>query len=214
MEALMSTSNVWTVPIAVLNLPPKVNVALIMFARAVYNALLNNPSFPSPNPPLAVFAANIDAFEEAEVKAGTRAKGAAAFRDAKRQTVKGDLFHLRDYVQSVVEASGNPADGVALIESAHMSVRKPPRRETPELSAKNAGVSGKVILAAKAVARVAIYSFEYSLDQSTWTPVDDTMKSRTEISGLTSARVYYFRFRAFTRVDRRDYSQVVSLIVH
>jgi hypothetical protein len=40
------------------------------------------------------------------------------------------------------------------------------------------------------------------------------MKARTEVSGLTSASTYYFRFRAFTRAGRQDYSQVVSLRVH
>jgi len=56
-------------------------------------------------------------------------------------------------------------------------------------------------------------SWEYSLDQSTWTPVPNSMQCRTKVSGLTSACVYYFRFRAPTRRGLRDYSQVVSLLV-
>jgi hypothetical protein len=55
--------------------------------------------------------------------------------------------------------------------------------------------------------------WEYSVDQSTWTPLPETMKSRTELSGLTPACVYYFRFRAFTRAGWQDYSQVVRFIV-
>ena len=101
-----------------------------------------------------------------------------------------------------------------MIESAHMSVRKAPKRNIPEVSAKNGDVSGKVILAAKAVAQTATYFWEYSEDQSTWTPVPETMQARTEVSGLTSARVYYFRFRALTRAGRQDYSHTVSLVVH
>jgi hypothetical protein len=39
-----------------------------------------------------VFVEGITAFEEAETKAATRAKGAASFRDAKKKKVKDDLF--------------------------------------------------------------------------------------------------------------------------
>jgi len=208
----MSTNNEITSPVAVLNLP-ELNKPLLTYSRAVHDALLNNPAFPSPNPPLSVLAANIDAFEDAETQAATRAKGAASFRDTKKKRVKEDLFHLCDYVQSVVETSC-PADATALIESAFMSVRKVPTRTYPEISAKRGDVSGKVILAARSVAPKAVYRWEHSMDQETWTPLPETMLTRTEVSGLESAKTYYFRFRAFTRAGWQDYSQVVSLLVH
>jgi hypothetical protein len=142
---------------------PELNKPLLTFARAVHAALLNNPAFPSPNPPLDVFAADIAAFEDAETKAASRAKGAASIRDARKKKVKEDLFHLRDYVQSVVETDTSPATAAALIESAFMSVRKVRKRTLSDLSAKNADVSGKALLTAKAVAPVAVYSWEHSL---------------------------------------------------
>jgi hypothetical protein len=209
----MSTNNESIGPVAVLLLP-ELNKPLLTFARAVHGALLNNPAFPNPNPPLDVFAADIAAFEDAETKAASRAKGAASLRDAKKKKVKEDLFHLRDYVQSVVETNTSPAAASALIESAFMSVRKAPKRTFPDLSAKNADVSGKVLLTAKAVAPVAVYSWEHSLDQSTWTRLPEMMQTRTEVADLTSAQVYYLRFRAFTRAGWQDYSPVVSLLVH
>jgi GAF domain-containing protein len=209
----MSTNNESTGPVAALILP-ELSKPLLTFARAVHGALRDNPAFPSPNPPLDVFAADIAAFEDAETKAASRAKGAASLRDAKKKKVKEDLFHLRDYVQSVVETDTSPAAATALIESAFMSVRKAPKRTSSELSAKNADVSGKALLTAKAVAPVAVYSWEHSLDQSAWTRLPETMRTRTEVADLTSAQVYYFRFRAFTRAGWQDYSPVVSLLVH
>jgi hypothetical protein len=167
LEAFMSTNNEFTSPVAALMLPV-LNKPLLTYSRAVHKALLNNPAFPSPNPPLSVLAANIDAFEDAETQAATRARGAASFRDSKKKRVKENLFHIRDYVQSVVETS-NPADATALIESAFMSVRKVPTRTYPEISAKRGDVSGKVLLAAKSVAPKAVYRWEYSMDQETWT---------------------------------------------
>ena len=165
-------------------------------------------------PPLDVFAEDIAALEDAETKAASRARGAASLRDAKKQKVKEDLFHLRDYVQSVVETNTSPASGAVMIESAFMTVRKARKRTFSDLSAKNADVSGKVLLTAKSVAPVAVYHGEHSLDQSTWTRLPETMLTRTELEGLTSAQVYSFRFRAFTRAGWQDYSPVVSLLVH
>lgn len=206
----MTTNHVPVGPVAALMLP-KTNLALIALAKAIHDAMLDNPSFPRPNPPLAVLAADIAAMEEAEMKAASRTKGAASLRDAKKRRLKDVLFHLQDYVQSVVET--NTSDGAAIIHSAFMSVRKVPRREFPDVSAKDGEVSGKVKLAARAVAPVATYGWEYSLDQSTWIPLPETMRARTELAGLTPARTYYFRFRALTRAGWGDYSQIVSLLV-
>jgi hypothetical protein len=36
----------------------------------------------------------------------------------------------------------------------------------------------------------------------------------TEVAGLTSAEIYYFRFRTYTRAGWQDYSPVISLLVH
>jgi hypothetical protein len=208
----MSTNIETTSPVAVLMLP-ELNGPLLTYARAVYGALLDNPAFPNPNPPLQVFAADIDAFEDAETKVASRTKGAASFRDTKKKKVKATLVHYRDYVQSVVEAS-DPATATALIESAFMSVKKAPKRTYPEIKAKNGDVSGEVRLAAKSAAPKAVYHWEQSMDHATWTSLPATMLTRTEVSGLTPRCVYHFRFRAFTRAGWQDYSQVVSLLVH
>ena len=59
----MSTNTEPRGPAVVLMLP-EMNKPLLTFARAVHSALLNNPAFPNPNPPLDVFAEDIAAFEE------------------------------------------------------------------------------------------------------------------------------------------------------
>ncbi len=63
----MSTNSESTTPVAVLRAPKQVR-AFITHARAVHNALMENPSFPSPTPWLAVFGADIDALDDAETK--------------------------------------------------------------------------------------------------------------------------------------------------
>jgi hypothetical protein len=200
-------------PMAVLRLP-RPHTSLIVLAKAVHDAMLGNANFPNPSPTLAVFAADIAAYEIAETKAAGRGKGAATLRNAKRKKVRDDLNHLQDYVQSIAETQASSADAAAVIESAFMSVRKAAKREKPELSAKGTGVSGAVALDAKAVAPDATYYWEFSLNQKDWLSVPATMKASTVISGLTPAQTYYFRFRSLTRTGPRDYSQSVSLLVH
>jgi hypothetical protein len=95
-----------------------------------------------------------------------------------------------------------------------MRVRKVPKRSKAALRARNAGTSGTVVLEAKAVAHVATYYWQHSLDQTTWFDVPETMQASTVIEGLTSAQRYYFRFRTLTRSGASDFSQVVSLLVH
>jgi len=209
----MSNNDMLIRPVVVLNIP-RLTKDLITYARAVNVALLGNNNFPNPTPPLGVFSANISALEEAETTAATRATGAVAFRDSRMLRVKEDLGQLRSYVQSVVATTASPVDAAAMIKSAFMSIRKPVTRNTPELSAKNADGAGKVILAAKSLGPSVLYSWEYSLDQSMWTPIPNTMKARTEVSGLTPHSMYYFRFSPFTRAGQQGYSQVVSLFVH
>ena len=199
-------------PLAVLMLP-KSTKELITFGKAVHDAMDGNPNFPSPNPPLSVFRANLAALDDAETKAAGRGVGAVAARDAAKRQVVNDLYHLCDYVQGVVETIPLPEAAAAVISSAFMKVRKAPQRVTPEFSAKSTGVSGQVALAARPVAPFASYYWEHSLDQETWTPVPETLQARTTIDGLPWAKVAYFRFRALTRTGKGDYSQVVSLLV-
>ena len=209
----MSNNDTLFSPVVVLN-TPRLTKDFITYARAVHVALQGNGSFPNPTPTLDAFAADITALEEAETNAATRAVGAVALRDAKKRRVKEDLNQLRSYVQSVVATTASPVDAAAMVKSAFMSLRKPTTRNAPEISAKNADLPGKVILAARSLGPSVLYSWEHSLDQSSWTPIPDTMKARTEVSGLTPHNKHYFRFSPFTRAGRQGYSQVVSLFVH
>jgi hypothetical protein len=45
-------------------------------------------------------------------------------------------------------------------------------------------------------------------DQQTWTRAPETMQGSRVIAGLTSAKTYYFRFRALTRAGETGFSQV------
>ena len=199
-------------PVAVLKLPARPK-ALITYAQSVHKRMTDNPFFPSPTPTLTELAADIAALVGAETDAHNRTRGTRSARDAKARALRKTLGLLRDHVQSVVEANAGTVDGVVIIESASMSVRRSgsPRRRS--LDVKSNGRPGEVVATTRRVAATATYIWQYSLDQQTWTPVSETMKTRITITGLQSARTYYFRFRAITRAGDTGYSQVVSCVV-
>src|SRR5271170_1696445 len=133
-------------PLAVLKLSPKVK-SVIALSQNIATALTNNPSFPSPNPPLATLQADVAALNVAEAAVLSRTKGAVETRDAKLLVVKTDLENIRTYVQTVAHAA-NPTNAEAIIQSAGMAVRKTTLHDKAALAVKAGSVSGTVNLAA------------------------------------------------------------------
>jgi hypothetical protein len=199
-------------PVPVLRLPAS-DKDLLTFGFGVYNAFQGNVDLPNPNPIMAVFKANLVAFQDAATKAVLKTKGTVTLRKAKRRKVESDLKRLKDYVQSVVELQTDSAVAAAIIEGVLMSVRKTGKHSRPELQVRNTAISGTVEADAASVGRTAAYFWEFSVNQTDWTTVPATMQASTVISGLTPGQTYYFRFRALTRKERKDYSQVVRLVV-
>jgi hypothetical protein len=197
--------------VAVLKLSPRAK-NVISFAQSVVSAMTNNPHFPTPNPTLATFQADVTALNAAESAVLSRMKGAVEARNAKLAVVRTDLDNLKTYVQSVASAAAS-GDADSIIESSGLTTRKVTLHDKPALAAKQGSVSGTTNLAAKAVAKRASYTWQYSTDQKTWTTVPTTLQSKTGVSGLTVGTTYYFRFQPVTRAGVGDWSQVVSLLV-
>jgi len=198
-------------PLAVLKLSNKVK-NVIATSQNIATALTNNPSFPSPNPPIATLQTDIAALNAAETAVLSRTKGAVETRNAKLAVVRSDLENLRTYVQTVAHAA-NPSNAEAIIQSAGMAVRKVTLHDKAALAVKSGSVSGTVNLAAKAAASRASYAWQYSLDQKTWTSAPPTLKAKTGIAGLTVGTLYYFRMQPLTKTGVGDFTQIVSLMV-
>jgi len=197
--------------IAVLKLSHRIK-NIITFAQSVASALTNNTSFPTPNPTLATFQADITALSNAETAVLARTKGAVQERNAKLATLKTDLENLKSYVQTVADMA-NPTNAASIVESAGMTVRKITLHDKPALAVKQGSVSGTVTLASKAAAHRAAYGWQYSTDQKTWTSTPETLQAKTGVSGLTAGTTYYFRVQALTKTGEGDWSQIVSLMV-
>jgi hypothetical protein len=190
---------------------PRRKAGIVPFTTAILNAMTGNPSLPSPTPPLSTVTADLAAFQAAEAGVVTRVKGATATRNEAYATLHADLGHLMAYVQLVADA--NPATAQSIIENAGMSVRKNATHPKSILKVETGPVSGSAKLAARAIARRASYEWQFSTDQKNWTLAPVTLQAKTEITGLTAATVYYFRFRAVTKAGEGAFSQVVFLLV-
>jgi hypothetical protein len=198
-------------PVVVLKLPRSAKGTLFA-ARAILNAMRDNPELPSPTIPLDTLEAHIDALAAADAFCLTRMKGAREARDAKLSVVRGDLDHLRAYVMGVAFQMPAP-EAAALVESAGMSLKRVGTRSKGELEVKEGLSSGSVHLVARALAKTASYEWQYSTDQELWIDLPATLQADTVVRGLTPATRYFFRYRALLRGGQRDFSQVVSVLV-
>ncbi len=196
--------------LAVLRLPRNVS-ALVIFADGVVQGATGNFYFPSPTPTLAALQKAIDDLQAAEADALTRARGAVAVRNEKRQVLVTRLEEFRTYVQSTADAS--PENGSSIIQSSGLALRKTPVRAARGFHAKAGAVSGTVKVIAPAAARRASYEWQYSTDGTSWRSMPSTLQSRTSIAGLEPLTTVHLRYRAVIRTGEQDWSQAISFVV-
>jgi hypothetical protein len=190
---------------------PKPNLALLAFVEKVEQKLTNNPNFPNVGTVLTELTAARTAFSAALGDKKTK-KDVGQTATAARQVLIDKLGHAKNHVNSVAEQA-TPDQAKAIIESAGFRTRKVVVHTKVPLAAKYGGTSGSVLLVALAAGRNAVYYFEVSTDQKSWTSCPNVMKCRTTVAGLTVGTTYYFRFRAQTPKGVGDWSQVVDFVV-
>ena len=192
--------------------PTNVN-DLLAQAKNVVTALTGNPYVPAPNPPLPVVKTEISDLESSEAIALTKAKGAAATRNAKRRALLNTMHVLKGSVQ--LAANADPANAQTIINSAGLSVRAAPAvHPKADLAAKDGITSGSVKLVARAIPNHrGTYDWQWSQDQKAWTTVPSTVQAHTIINGLPVAVTVYFRHRTVTKAGTSDWGQSISIQV-
>jgi hypothetical protein len=197
--------------LASLKLPTKIS-ALTAYAQGIVTAMTSNPEFPNPVPLLATVTTAINDFQTAETAALTRAKGAAATRNARRTALIQLLEQLKTYVQPVADA--NLDKGAAVVQGAGMAVRKTPVHTPRVFALKPGTVSGSVKVHAAAAARRASYDWEYSIDGGkTWLATPSSLQAKTTVAGLPVGTSVQFRYRPVTKTGPGDWSQPLAILV-
>lgn len=197
--------------IATLKLPHNA-ATLIGHATNIVTAMTGNPHFPNPNPPLAAVQTGINALQTAQVAALTRAHGAVAVRDEKRQALVTMLEEERAYIQTTADT--NPEAAGSIIQSAGLALRKAPNRPVRGFHAKVGAVSGTVKVSAPSAAARASYEWQYSNDGGkTWIGMPTTLQAKTSLTGQTPQATLLFRYRAVTKTGEGDWSPTTSVLV-
>jgi hypothetical protein len=204
----------------VLRMDRKKVPAVLVLARAIYDAMLANPAlFPAPNPTLAVLLALIMKLEASQLKTLSGTHGTAAARDTDREALCNAMETERTYVQSLCDAS--PDQAMALIKAAGMDAYRPPTSNKPVLVAKPGQLPGSVLLVAngsvlvgKGVRKKAVFNWQSSADGGkTWVSLPATPLAKTAVSGLTAALTYAFRVSVTVANVTYDWSQAVTIMV-
>jgi hypothetical protein len=196
--------------IVVLSVPRSVAAVLVLSKAVLQAVTAQKTTFPSPNPSVAQFGADISALDTAEVAVKTRTVGTVQVRNNKLEIVVTDLRQLRAYVQLIANATPEQAEVIAA--SAGMTVRKPIVRSKSDLAVKTT-VSGSVKLVAKATAGSHAHEWQYSLDGKTWTNAAATLQAKTTLVGLQTNVLTYFRHRAVSKTGSGNWSQPISILV-
>lgn len=192
---------------------PRSHDEFVTYVLHIATCLTNNGPFAGcvPGPGQLELLAKDLAAANAKAKGG--GPGVAADRNVKRKHLETELDHVVDFTKGlVITQAPDAATAVTWILSAGLTIRKVPSVFKPPLLAKHGQASGEIILAAHAVAPVALYFWEDSQDQVTWTTLPETMLAKTVVTGLTPGQVYSFRFRARSRKGMGAYSDPVKLM--
>jgi hypothetical protein len=197
--------------IVALKLPRSVP-ELIKLVQAIVTAMTNNANYTTPEPPLATITGATNDLALAETATQARTHGAAAMRNDKLAILVPLLEQLKAYIQKTADASME--NGVSIIQSAGVSVKKATVRGPRTFEAKPGAVSGSVKLVAASAARRASYEWQYSSDGGkTWQVAPVTLQAKTTILGLTPGATVTFRYRGVTKTGEGDWSQLLSFIV-
>jgi hypothetical protein len=197
--------------VAVLKLPGPIAL-LIVYVQGILKAMTNNPTFPTPNPPLTAVSSAANDLQAAETTALARATGTIATRNEKRAALVTLLEVLKAYVQSVADAT--PENAISIIESSGLALRKTAVHAPRVFAAKATTLSGSVKLTAPLAGRRAAYRWQYSTDGGkTWVDASETLQAKTTVTGLSAGTTVQFRYRSVIKGGASDWSAPLSMVV-
>ena len=195
-------------------------VGVLARAKIIYAAMLAAAAtFVSPTVTMVAFLALIQALDQAQQAAATRAKGLATLRNTKRDAVWTAMESLRIYVQGLADVA-TAENAAALIELAGLLVAGSASHPKAILQAKLTTTPGVVQLIANAsiltgkTSRSVTFNWQWSLDGKTWNSLASTPLADTLVPNLTLMTTYQFRVSATVSRTTGDWSQPVGLLVH
>jgi len=195
--------------IVALNFPTAIS-PFIMFAKAICQAMLNNPIFKASAEKVAKLNTDINTFLEVATGCATNPPTATIeSRNVALEQVKADLRSLRIDVQILADA--DPENAAAIITAAGMSLKKLNPHGKQHNSAENGIEEGSVDLTGEGTGP---HEWRISEDGTNWKLIPASRTSKTNVSGLTSGLIYLFQNRQLLANDQKsEWSQSVKIRV-
>ena len=180
----------------------------------IITAMTGNLNFPNPIPALADITAAATAYTTALSKAGTGNRIEVPDKNAKRETLIGQLRILCNHINTV--ANGDAA--MILSSGFNLSKdRQPSVLTRPEnIRVENGVASGSLLVSVKAVKGAYAYFHEYTTDVTmapgSWVSTSGTT-SKMQFTNLQPGTTYYCRVGAIGTNNQVLYSDPVSRMV-
>lgn len=179
--------------IAVLKMPTKIGDRIIRL-QEIIGKLTNNIYFPTGwmagSLTQAQFTIDVNAYITAETNVRNHIAGAVGARNTAYNVIKSDLIKLLAMVQS--KADANESNAAAIIGSAGFYVRNAPSAHKKQNAAFNTQLLGTVTLTADGTGH---HEWQMSKDQANIINLPATTSAQTQVTGLTTGDVWYFRNR-------------------
>jgi hypothetical protein len=170
-------------------------------AKANNAGLAAHPTiFVTPNPTIVVVTNQLAAVDQAQVLAGTRAKGTAAARNVQLGMLVGHLETRLLYVQGLADTSATRDQAVATIQAAGFTVALVGDHTKPVLAVFQGPTPGSVVLDANASFFTggnqgkSFFNWDFTADGGkTFVTLPSTPKATTSLANLTPLTTYGFR---------------------
>lgn len=179
--------------VAVIKMPAKIGDKIIRLQQTE-SKLTNNTWFPTGwlagTLSLAQFTTDVNTYMSAETNVKNHVSGAVGARNAAYQTIKADLQLILAMVQA--KANVNLAMAAAIIGSVGFFSRNEGGTHKKQNAAFNTQIVGTVTLTADGTGH---HEWQMSKDMIAITNLPATTTAETQVTGLNTGDVWYFRNR-------------------
>jgi hypothetical protein len=150
----------------------------------------------------------------AHSKVATRMPGAARNRNGKFFSMKLEFEALRGKVQVIANTMDEYDRAAAFILSNGFKIRGVRKAGKQNFTVKNSGVTGTVLLIAKARAERSAHEWWYSFDKGvTWIVLPTTIQASTKIENLTRGEIVKFRHRLILKEGPQEFEITEAVIL-
>lgn len=184
--------------------------------RFIEERMKNNPAYPQPTPALGEIATAREALEAAITAAKDGGRTATAIRRARQRELILLLNQLGGYVSSIAEGNALAilSSGFEVKRTGSPSGEPEPTRD---LQAMISPYKGRVDLRWKPVKEAIAYHVHLSrnepTDDTAWELAGVSTKASFKVTGLESARTYWFRVAAIGTTGMGPLGEVAHSLV-